>query len=284
MIPQRNLSLLSNRLAREGGRRIPEAILERDYCLAWFLVGLSRTPLHKLLVFKGGTALKRCYFSDYRFSEDLDFSLIEKVSFNYMLSELEPIYDEVQRASGIVFRFSRKDRKRHQNSYTFYLNYDGPLPGATGNEVKMDITIKEQSVCPLQERYVLRGYDEYSDLPEDELVQVYSLEEIAAEKVVALTDRARNEPRDLYDLWYLTSQSHINLAALRPEIMRKLEFRGRKISNIIEEFSKKEPRYRKLWDIRLASQMAALPHFDEVIRGVRRSMRSAQFTGELKLG
>src|SRR3990167_2389949 len=31
MIPQRNLSLLSNRLARAGGRRIPEAVLERDY-------------------------------------------------------------------------------------------------------------------------------------------------------------------------------------------------------------------------------------------------------------
>jgi hypothetical protein len=34
MIAQRNLSLLSNRLARAGGRRIPEAVLERDYCLA----------------------------------------------------------------------------------------------------------------------------------------------------------------------------------------------------------------------------------------------------------
>ncbi len=31
MIPQRNLSRLSNRLARAGGRRIPEAVLERDY-------------------------------------------------------------------------------------------------------------------------------------------------------------------------------------------------------------------------------------------------------------
>ena len=29
MIPQRNISLLSNRLARDGGRRIPEAVLER---------------------------------------------------------------------------------------------------------------------------------------------------------------------------------------------------------------------------------------------------------------
>jgi hypothetical protein len=278
MIPQRNLSLLSNRLARKAGRRIPEAVLERDYCLAWFLVGLARTPLRKLLAFKGGTALKRCYFGDYRFSEDLDFSLVEKVAFNYILTELEPVYDEVHRASGIVFRFSREDRMRHQNSYTFFLHYDGPLPGATGHDVKVDITIKEQFVCPLQERYVLRGYDEYSDLPENELVQVYSLEEIAAEKVMALADRARNEPRDLYDLWYLTSQSHIDLASIRPEIMRKAEFRGRKFSNIIEEFSKKEPRYRKLWDSRLASQMAELPHFDEVIRVVRRSMRAAQFS------
>jgi hypothetical protein len=31
MIPQRSISLLSNRFAREGGRRIPEAVLERDY-------------------------------------------------------------------------------------------------------------------------------------------------------------------------------------------------------------------------------------------------------------
>jgi len=30
--------------------------------------------LRETLVFKGGTALKKCYFGDYRFSEDLDFS------------------------------------------------------------------------------------------------------------------------------------------------------------------------------------------------------------------
>jgi hypothetical protein len=54
MIPQRDLSLLSNRLAERGGRRIPEAVLERDYCLSWFLVGLSRSPLRDRLAFKGG--------------------------------------------------------------------------------------------------------------------------------------------------------------------------------------------------------------------------------------
>jgi predicted nucleotidyltransferase component of viral defense system len=30
--------------------------------------------LRDTLVFKGGTALKKCYFGDYRFSEDLDFT------------------------------------------------------------------------------------------------------------------------------------------------------------------------------------------------------------------
>lgn len=38
MILQSQLSKLSNRLFKEhGGRRIPEHILERDYCIAWFL-------------------------------------------------------------------------------------------------------------------------------------------------------------------------------------------------------------------------------------------------------
>ncbi len=59
MIPPRNLSLLANRLAKAGSRRLPEAVLERDYCLAWFFVALSRTPLRERLAFKGGTAIKR---------------------------------------------------------------------------------------------------------------------------------------------------------------------------------------------------------------------------------
>ena len=57
MIPQRNISLLSNRLANEGGRRIREDVLERDYCLAWSLAVLSQSELKTVLGFKGGTAL-----------------------------------------------------------------------------------------------------------------------------------------------------------------------------------------------------------------------------------
>src|SRR6266481_9673912 len=102
MIPQRNLSLLANRLQREhGGRRIPEAVLERDYCLAWLLAELDATPLKDLLIFKGGTALKRCYFGDYRFSEDLDFTLLEAIPLEEILGRLEPVYRGVREGCGI---------------------------------------------------------------------------------------------------------------------------------------------------------------------------------------
>ena len=172
MISQRNISLLSNRLARQGGRRIPERVLERDYCLAWFLVGLSGSPLRDRLVFKGGTALKRCYFGDYRFSEDLDFTLAKETPMKTILAEIEKISADVRQASGVGISYSRQDRKTHQNSHTFYLTYEGPLPGTATKEVKVDITINEAIVLPVQERKVLRGYDEYDDLPEDEKINV----------------------------------------------------------------------------------------------------------------
>jgi len=54
----------------------------------------------------------------------------------------------------------------------------------------------------------LKNCDEFSDLPVGAKILVYPLSEIASEKTVALLDRARTEPRDLYDLWYLTVESN----------------------------------------------------------------------------
>ncbi len=59
---------------------IPWEVLERDYLLSWVLAGISQVSvLHRTLVLKGGTALKKCYFGDYRFSEDLDFSGLDGI-------------------------------------------------------------------------------------------------------------------------------------------------------------------------------------------------------------
>jgi hypothetical protein len=273
MIPQRNISLLSNRLAKQGGTRLREDVLERDYCLGWLLAGIAESEIRAVLGFKGGTALKRCYFSDYRFSEDLDFTLLEPMLSEELTNRLLPVYAAVREASAIAFTFDREDRQPHANSYTFYLHYVGPLPA--GNDVKVDVTRREHLVFPLEERAVLRGYEEFADLPENRLIQVYSLAEMATEKTIALADRARNEPRDLYDLWHLTSKEGVELATLLDAMRQKLEFRGKPFRGITAAIRTKEARLRALWSRRLAYQMSVLPEFDEVFRAVQRALRQA---------
>ncbi len=108
-------------------------------------------------------------------------------------------------------------------------------------------------------------------------MHAYSLDEIAVEKTVALLDRARNEPRDLYDLWFLTDSGHVNLPHLLEPVARKLEFRGLTLEKVGQEFSARETRYKRLWKVRLAAHMAVLPEFDTVYRTVRRTLRQAGF-------
>ena len=277
MIPQRDLSLLSNRLARKGGRRIPEAVLEKDYCLSWFLVGLSSSPLREILAFKGGTAIKKCYIPDYRFSEDLDFTLREETAFEAIKGHLDEAFGRVEESSGVKISFSRYDRHSHENSHTFYLAYEGPLPGASGKEVKVDITIRERVIFPVATLPVLRTYAEYRDLPSDATVGVYSLNEIAAEKIVALFDPARNEPRDLYDLWHLTGNGLVTPADLTHAVTAKAAFRSRTLTDAKDVFQRKEARLKKLWKVRLSAQMADLPEYDEAYRAVTRELRKEYF-------
>jgi uncharacterized protein len=267
-------SLLSNRLAGRGELRIREDVIERDYCLAWLLNALAESDLRPVLVFKGGTALKRCYFADYRFSEDLDFTLREPLPFEDIHARLERVYAAVQDQSGIIFTFDRRDPRVRINTHTFYLRYAGPLPGY--NDVKVDITIDEVIAFPLEERPVLRGYPEFADLPQDRSILAHSLNEIAAEKTLALTDPARNEPRDLYDLWYLTENREVQLDHIVPAICQKLEFRKKPSDGLQPALARKEARLRALWNTRLAYQMVALPPFEQVFREMRRTFRQAK--------
>jgi predicted nucleotidyltransferase component of viral defense system len=142
--------------------------------------------------------------------------------------------------------------------------------------VKVDITLRERLVHALVERLVLRGYEEFAGLPEDRPLLVYSLDEIATEKTLALADRSRNEPRDLYDLWHLTSNEGIDLGPLADGMRQKLALRGKPCEGLAEAIRAKEARLRTLWNQRLGYQMASLPGFDEVFRAVQRTLRQAQ--------
>lgn len=53
-------------------------VIERDYTLGWMLAAIAaNAELADTWVFKGGTCLRKCYYETYRFSEDLDFTVID---------------------------------------------------------------------------------------------------------------------------------------------------------------------------------------------------------------
>jgi len=55
-------------------------VIDLDYSLGWFLLGLTKTEdLGALLRFKDGTCLRKCYFPDYRFSENLNFGVVKNL-------------------------------------------------------------------------------------------------------------------------------------------------------------------------------------------------------------
>ncbi len=55
--------------------KVEQYIVEKDYALSYLLAAIKATDgLGEELILKGGTALKKLYFADYRFSEDLDYS------------------------------------------------------------------------------------------------------------------------------------------------------------------------------------------------------------------
>jgi len=271
------LSRLVNRLADRGGRRLPESVLNLDYCLAWFLVGLSTSPLRDVLAFKGGTCLKRCYFVDYRFSEDLDFTQVADRPWADVKGDFEEIFATVYERSHIQFGLANpEDVREHGDGYTFHLSYVGPLPKPA--TVKVDIRTREVVTTPLEERLVL-PYPEYEDLPTDASVMAYSLDEIVVEKTIALHDRVRKQPRDLYDIWYLVTNGHVALEDLVGEIQEKLEFRGKTLAEVRDDFAPKEKAMAALWKKVLANQMVELPEFGDVFRAVKRLFRQAGISG-----
>ena len=60
-------------------KQVSKSTIDKDWMLAHFLNAMySFKDIRQNFIFKGGTCLKKCYFEDYRFSEDLDFTLLDK--------------------------------------------------------------------------------------------------------------------------------------------------------------------------------------------------------------
>lgn len=63
------MKLLRNRLEEAlAHHKTTLQVIEKDFAIGYVLAGIASQPsLRKTLVFKGGTALKKVFFGDYRF-------------------------------------------------------------------------------------------------------------------------------------------------------------------------------------------------------------------------
>lgn len=255
--------------AEAGKYRLKDSQIEKDYILSWLLYGISRNEiLSKILVFKGGTVLKKVYFEDYRFSEDLDFTLLDDtISNDDLLKEFEKVYAFVKEEANITIQFKESDIHESSGSIVFYTNYVGPLQAdIKSRDVKIDITRGEIMEYGIEQREVFR---EYSDMPEELFsVQCYSLSEVLIEKMAALM--GRTEPRDLYDFWHLTENERMSTKDHKPEFERKAKNKKLNPALFQERVLSKEKNMKQAWDKKLENQMHDLPKFDDVFREAKR--------------
>lgn len=251
--------------------KLKDTQIEKDYILSWILLGIvGNELLSKQLVFKGGTVLKKIYFPDYRFSEDLDFTLLdEKITNEELLHEFEKVYVFVKEEANITLQFGEANT-HISGSLAFYINYIGPLQGnINSRNIKIDITRGETLEYPVEQRAV---FILYSDLPEQSFqLQCYSLSEVLIEKMTALM--GRTEPRDLFDFWYLTEHERMDTRYHKPEFERKAKNKKHDPVLFEEKVLAKEKNLKQGWEKKLNNQVYELPGFDDVFRKSKRHFK-----------
>jgi predicted nucleotidyltransferase component of viral defense system len=168
-------------------------IVEKDYVLGWLLSAIAIHPITKnLWIFKGGTSIKKCYFETYRFSEDLDFSLLPSAPYteNDLRQIFDQITDSVSNLSGITIdqKLTVIDpcrNKAGQTTFMARIYYQGPLGKARAPyKIKFDITNNELIVEPPIRRKIIHSYPD--SLTENEGILCYAPDELLAEKTRAL--------------------------------------------------------------------------------------------------
>jgi len=252
MISRSELHRLANR------EKIALGILEKDYVLTEVLKALSQVPtLRELMVFKGGTALRKVYFADWRYSEDLDFTVKHDVKEGALQEKLNDWYQQVEQASQI--RLNTKMLHKPNGYARIRTQFIGPL--AFPGMIFMDLSFDEPICLEPELREVLTA-----PFPsEGQKVLVYPLEELLAEKIRSLIERGKS--RDYYDVWRLLKEksSDLELTLLGDVLRKKFAHKKLKYTGITDFLPKDIETLKQYWASELGPQIIPLPSLVKVI-------------------
>jgi len=168
---------------------VPVGTIEKDLAITCILLAISANRLHAHLVFKGGTAIKKAYYPESRFSEDLDFTVtsLEEKEVARLLETLSNT-----EVNSITFGEIIEDSYTHEG-LRYRLPFTGPLDYR--NSIRIDLSFRDDVILDCEERGIYSNYSE--DL--SSTVNCLSFIELMAEKIRAAM--TRESPRDYYDLW-----------------------------------------------------------------------------------
>jgi len=253
--------------ATSAGVRDPQ--VEKDYILSWILKGISQhKELSELLVFKGGTVLKKFYFENYRFSEDLDFtSKNTKIANEQIFEWFDEIFEYIKEEANIPLKII-DDNEHEDGGINFYIGYVGSLGGQGSNKkVKVDIS---KSELMLFNPVINISFKEYSDLEPFKL-SCYSLEEVLIEKLRAVMQRM--QARDYYDIWFLLEEHGMNVEYYMTEFAAKCKHKGLNPADFFTKLAQRLPQYKARWVSSMKDQIKDLPDFEQVDREVQRQLK-----------
>ncbi|MGI0094014.1 MAG: nucleotidyl transferase AbiEii/AbiGii toxin family protein [Nitrosotalea sp.] len=203
--------------------------VEKHYVLGWILYGVSQSSMAKNLAFKGGTSLSKIYFpSDWRLSEDLDFTILDDVNLDKIVKALgEEVPETVKKTGGIELR--QKEKPHTNQDYLQYkMGYTGPIGSGA---VKIEIA-REKFVGDVIKKNVPNIPTEF-DYPKF-TVQAYSLETLMGEKTRAIIERGYL--RDYHDVWKLLKEKEFNRAKAKEMFDKKCKAKGVVFSGVEQFF------------------------------------------------
>jgi predicted nucleotidyltransferase component of viral defense system len=244
---------------RASALGVQEDHVERDYVLNHILAHISADP--GTLIFRGGTALARVYWPDFRLSGDLDF--ITPGSGADIEGVVRKAVRRGQESTGIElsldFSAPRGDRSRSTVDWTTVWGSAGSL--------LIDVVRGEEPALPEEDNELNLPY---SDLADARSLSVLPLADILGSKWGMLDER--DEPRDLFDVWFALTQAAVPFEALA------LGHRARFGYDPIPAFLTRAERLRHAWRERLGHQVRELPEFDVVLGDVRAIVDNREFS------
>jgi len=263
--------------------------VEQDYVLSLALKGIAQIPeLKSNLVFKGGTALKKMYFGDYRFSQDLDFSVknegkalaqLDEFIGQACLSATEAIQSLGENVELRCEPYLEK-KPHPEGQKAFVIEARLPWHREFYTKVYAEFSFQEIILMEPQERKILHDYGESFE----GYISVYPLEEIVAEKIRALLQFAkklhergwgRSRVRDYYDLWRIMgSYSEALSVDIIPNLVeQKCAYKGVAFDGIEDIFQEKLMlNLDKEWEPWLLDIVPNLPKKDIVINDLRKTL------------